>query len=68
MRLRALTNFMSGLLLATSACALSACNDDGPFEEAGEKVDDAIDDAGDAVEDLGDEIDDATDPNSTGGA
>jgi tRNA A37 threonylcarbamoyltransferase TsaD len=37
------------LLLAGAVAPLSAC-DKGPFEEAGEEVDDAVDDAGDAID------------------
>lgn len=43
-----------GLSLAT----MSGC-EDGPLEEAGESIDDAVDDAGDKLEDAGDEIEDA---------
>ncbi len=34
--------------------ALVACDDDGPAEQAGEKIDDTIEKAGDAVEDATD--------------
>jgi hypothetical protein len=37
------------LLLAGAAVPLTAC-EEGPLEEAGEEVDDAIDDAGDAID------------------
>lgn len=37
---------------------LSGCEDEGPFEEAGEEIEDSIDDAGDALEDAADEIED----------
>jgi tRNA A37 threonylcarbamoyltransferase TsaD len=37
------------LLLAGAAAPLTAC-DEGPLEEAGEEVDDAVDDAGDAID------------------
>jgi hypothetical protein len=51
---------------------LAACDNDGPAEEMGEKIDntvedagdaidDAADDAGDAIEDSADEVEDATD-------
>jgi tRNA A37 threonylcarbamoyltransferase TsaD len=40
---------MVALLLSTGAMTLSACND-GPLEEAGEAVDDAVDDVKDAVD------------------
>lgn len=37
------------LLLAGAALPLTAC-DEGPLEEAGEEIDDAVDDAGDAID------------------
>jgi len=37
------------LLLAGAAVPLSGC-EEGPLEEAGEEVDDAIDDAGDEID------------------
>lgn len=40
---------------------LTGCEDKGPAEEAGEKIDEAIDDAGDAIEDAGDEVEKETD-------
>lgn len=40
--------------------ALTSCGD-GEAEAAGEKIDEAADDAQDALEDAGDEIEDATD-------
>jgi hypothetical protein len=40
-------------VLIPLAGALSAC-DEGPAEEAGEAIDNAVDDAGDAVEDATD--------------
>lgn len=35
-----------------------ACRDEGPLEETGEEIDEAVDDAGDELEDLGDDIED----------
>ncbi len=40
---------------------LAACEKDGPMEQAGEKVDNAIENAGDAIENAGDNVKDATD-------
>jgi hypothetical protein len=37
------------LLLAASAVPLMGC-EEGPLEEAGEEIDDAVDDAGDAID------------------
>ncbi|QIB67490.1 hypothetical protein G3T16_01580 [Kineobactrum salinum] len=35
---------------------LTACEDQGPAEEAGERIDDAAEDASDAAEDAADEV------------
>lgn len=43
----------AALLASTLMLTLSAC-DEGPMEEAGENVDDAVEDSGDAVEDATD--------------
>lgn len=46
--------------LTLGGATLTACEDhDGPVENAGEEIDDAVDNAGDDMEDLGEEIDDA---------
>ena len=37
------------LMLASAVGPIVGC-DEGPFEEAGEEVDDAVDDAGDAID------------------
>lgn len=45
--------------LASTVFAISGCDQgDGPLEELGEEIDDAVDDAGDAIEDAGDELED----------
>lgn len=44
--------FLAGLLVI--AFGLSACDDKGPMEQAGEDMDEAIDDAGRALEDATD--------------
>lgn len=36
------------------ALGLSACSQDGPAEEAGESIDNAVEDAGDTIEDATD--------------
>jgi hypothetical protein len=46
--------------LATTGCQ----ENEGPMEDLGEEVDDAVDDAGDAIEDAADEVEDATDGNN----
>lgn len=54
-----------GAFFVAAAMGLPACEEQGPLEEAGEEVDDAMDDAADSVEDAvddaADKIDDATD-------
>ena len=42
-------------LMSALMISLTACEDQGPMEEAGEKVDDTVDDAGDAIEDATDD-------------
>lgn len=58
-RLWPCAGLLLGLGIATAP--LAACESDGPFEDAGEEVDDAIDEAGEALEDAGDEIQDELD-------
>lgn len=59
-------------LVFTTVIGLSACQEKGPAEKAGEnidnaveemgdKIEDATDGAGDAIEDAGDKIEDKTD-------
>ncbi|MDO8825104.1 hypothetical protein [Methylophaga sp.] len=46
---------LSKILLMTFALSsvgfITACDDKGPAEEAGEAIDEAVEDAGDAIED-----------------
>lgn len=42
--------FVSSLMITLPACD----NNQGPLEEAGEKMDDTVEDAGDAIEDATD--------------
>lgn len=42
------------LLASALMITLSACDNQGPAEEAGEEIDNSIDDAGDAIEDATD--------------
>lgn len=46
-------------LLAAATLAISACEPDGPAEQAGEAIDDASESMGDAAEDFGDSVGDA---------
>ncbi|WP_048307814.1 hypothetical protein [Halomonas sp. PR-M31] len=47
------------MLMALMLGGVAACDDQGPAEEAGENIDDAVDDAGDNVEEMGDDIQDS---------
>ncbi len=44
----------AALLASVLAITLSACEEQGPMEEAGEEFDDSVEDAGDAIEDATD--------------
>lgn len=46
---------------AAMAMALTACDTDGPAEEAGEDIDNAVERAGEKIEEAGDRIQDHTD-------
>ena len=47
------------LLLLLVTIALTGCEKDGPMENAGEKIDNSIENAGQALEDAGDKVKDA---------
>lgn len=49
------------LLTVLFSFGLSACDRDGPAEQAGEDVDRAIENAGERMEEAGDKAEDATD-------
>jgi predicted small secreted protein len=48
--------FLAALL---SSLSLAACEQQGPFEEAGERIDEASEDAGNAIEDACEDAKDA---------
>lgn len=43
-----------------AALTLAACDTDGPAEEAGEDLDDAVEETEDTFEEAGEEVDDET--------
>ncbi|WP_164513414.1 hypothetical protein [Thiosocius teredinicola] len=43
-----------------AAMLLWACDQDGPAEQAGEKIDNAVENAGEAIENAGDKIESST--------
>ena len=51
----------AALILSLMLVALAGCNSGGPAEDAGESIDDTVDEAGDAVEDAGEDMDDTMD-------
>lgn len=51
------SQFLAAILIA--GFGLAGCEQDGPAEDLGERVDDAVDEARDAAEDAADEVDDA---------
>lgn len=50
-----ISSFLLILLGAAGAIALTACEKKGPAEKAGEKLDNAVEDAGDKIEDATDQ-------------
>lgn len=44
----------AAVLVSALMIPLSACERQGPLEEAGEKIDDTVEDVGDAIEDATD--------------
>lgn len=48
-------------LLVIPAFALIACEQEGPAEKAGEKIDNAVDKAKEKVEEAGDKVEEKTD-------
>lgn len=47
------------LLVLAAAFFLQACDDQGPFEEAGENIDEAVEESGDNIEDACEEAKEA---------
>ena len=54
----------SALLAGAMLVTLSACEQQGPAERAGEKVDNVVEKAGEQMEKAGDSIRDATTPSN----
>ncbi|XKE45100.1 hypothetical protein LG302_17280 [Halomonas organivorans] len=60
---RVLRQWAMALLVGTMAMGMAACEgeSEGPAEEAGEQVDDAMEEAGEAVEEMGEDIQESAD-------
>ena len=56
-----LAKLLTTLCLTFAFCTLVACEQEGPFERAGEEADEAVEDAGEAVEEAADDLEDAAD-------
>ncbi|GAB2803547.1 hypothetical protein GCM10027040_34870 [Halomonas shantousis] len=54
-----LKKFALALVVALMTFGMVGCDNDGPAEEAGENVDNAMDNAGDSMENAGEDIQDA---------
>lgn len=50
---------LAAAVALVSVLGLSACEEEGPAEQLGEKVDESAESVGDALEDAGDEAEDA---------
>lgn len=51
----------AGLALAlVTAFGLAGCEEEGPAEQVGEKIDESVEETGEALEETGDEIEDST--------
>lgn len=62
-----LFNILCALMLALSVGMLAGCEDQGPAEEAGEEVDEAVEEAGDEMEEAAEEVEDEVDDATGGG-
>ena len=54
------TRILAAAFAGACCMCLTACEEDGPAENAGERVDEAGENAGDAMEDAGESIQDET--------
>ncbi|UYG08099.1 hypothetical protein [Halomonas sp. M4R1S46] len=75
MKLQLLRTFALSLLIGMMSLGLAACEDEGPAEQAGENVDEAMDEtgenvdeamdeAGESVEEMGENVEEAADESS----
>lgn len=75
MKLQLLRTFALSLLVGMMALGLAACEEEGPAEQAGESVDEAMDEtgenvdeamdeAGESVEEMGENVEEAAEESS----
>jgi hypothetical protein len=62
-----LTRALLALMFAMSLAMLTGCEDQGPAEEAGENIDEAVEEAGDNMEEAAEEVEDEVDDATGGG-
>ena len=56
---RLVKKLSAAVLMALLAGGLAACDNQGPAEEAGENIDNSMEDAGESIENAGENIEDA---------
>mgnify|MGYP000569027678 CR=1 FL=1 len=61
MTMKTLKAGLLALTLFGGATVLAACEEEGPAEKAGEKIDNAGEEMGEAIEEFGDSVEDAAD-------
>lgn len=54
-------NYKIAAILATAFLILAACEKEGPMEQAGEDIDNAVEDVKDAANEVADEIEEGAD-------
>lgn len=64
MKLQLLRTLALSLLVAMMSLGLAACEQEGPAEQAGENIDDAMEDAGESVEEMGESVEEAAEESS----
>ncbi len=50
---------MTFVLLSLSCVVMLGCEEQGPFERAGEKIDESVEKTGESLEEAGEEVQDA---------
>ncbi len=59
--MKTLKTLLLMIMFALGSMTLVGCDNDGPMENAGETVDEAVEEMGDAAEEAGDNIEDTMD-------
>ncbi|WP_458524937.1 hypothetical protein [Onishia taeanensis] len=64
MKLQLLRTLALSVLIGMMAFGLAACEEEGPAEQAGENIDEAMEDAGESVEEMGESVEEAAEESS----